>query len=422
MVSLPSGIALRAQETWAPDDAPWWALHVDDVDDARHLSSVRLDDVDDEVQVETRERLTRRMYAGTHAKTVVARSLRAGARRWMSPLEGTIGNHTGWVRALTAVDKLDRTIDKSSKKTTVCESDEKVSERMTRGSRWRFSAACNYVRVWDDVYDDGEAYALDVSSTNIFTGDILALAAGSWRCEDGKKEEKKDEEEEGEGLMGKQSAKEDEEAGVDGSIRRQHIRRLFCGVADGTVRGWDLRHISGGQPPALTPLDAAPAHAGRVSALLLCPPWLVSGCHGGTLRCHSALDLSPPPPPPSPSPSPSLSMGKQSGQRAAAGRVEDAHAGKVQALCLGPGGLVYSGGDDGWVRAWSLDPEKGTLASAGRFNILGGDDYGQTVRGGGDDSPGVRALCGLRRGGGGGCVGLVAGDSGGGLTMWTTEA
>jgi len=143
----------------------------------------------------------------------------------------------------------------------------------------------------------------------------------------------------------------------------------------------------------------------------------------------------------------------------------------VQALCLGPGGLVYSGGDDGWVRAWALDSGTGALAPVARYHVLGGrggDDIANDIakdgihaaaaaaaaadadaddnlegdagthavsgdskpsglgdtrrcrpeRGGDSPTPGVRALCALRVAGGGECVGLVAGDSEGGLSLW----
>ena len=65
---------LQRTGTWEPSDAPWWAMQADTA--------------------------TSWLYAGTHARTVVARDLGT-----MAPLTGLIGNHTGWVRALAAVEK-----------------------------------------------------------------------------------------------------------------------------------------------------------------------------------------------------------------------------------------------------------------------------------------------------------------------------
>ena len=90
--------------------------------------------------------------------------------------------------------------------------------------------------------------------------------------------------------------------------------------------------------------------------------------------------------------------------------------GKVQALCLGPDGLVYSGGDDGVVRAWRLDAKTGGLTRAGRYRVPGGGDDVEGDGGGG--GRGVRALCAVHHAVSGACVGLVAGDSEGGLSLW----
>jgi hypothetical protein len=134
----------------------------------------------------------------------------------------------------------------------------------------------------------------------------------------------------------------------------------------------------------------------------------VPALRGGSLRCHDAFDLS--------SSRPSCSPAFHTH--------EAAHAGKVHALCLGPGGLVYSGGDDGWVRAWTLDSATGALTPAGRYHVEGGGgdgdgDGGGSGDGGGDGGGvGVRALCAVRHAVSGECVGLAAGDSEGGLSLW----
>jgi hypothetical protein len=512
----------------------------------------------------------RRLYAGTHARTVVVRTLLpssttrhtsgdsddindvgdgvsdgygvdaresvgdgdavggsagvlgddnsvAERSTWIAPLAGSIGHHTGWVRALAAVDK------------TAAE----AAATEGGGDRWRFSAACNYVRVWDDREEQdhrdnlgtatgnrgGGASALtDVSSTKIFTGDILALAAGGWWTDavytNGSKEAVNEAGMKGVYEAGKEAVNEagmeavavkaageedaiDDSTGSSSSGERRYIRRLFCGVADGTIRGWSISDcgdnntavrdtatsiidtavsnmavnntavsntavsntavsntavnntavsntavsntavsntavsntavsntavsntavnntavsntavsntavsntavsntavsntavsntavsntavsntavsnmavsntgvnisttaVDGGSSrgkggnhgttssvcaPTLHLLAAAPAHAGRVSAVLLCPPWLISGCHGGSLRCHDARDLSP-----APHPTGQLAELQRSEQKGpVAGQPEPeqrseqhghpldaAHMGKVQAL------------------------------------------------------------------------------------------
>ena len=312
----------------------------------------------------------------------------------MAPMEGSVENHTGWVRALAAVRKTPGEMDGWEK-----DSDEKRHEQGNPGggSMWRFSAACNYVRVWDDQFEEDEegGCVRDVLSVKIFTGDILALAAGSLP-EDGDRS---------------QSAGE-----------RQPLRRLFCGVADGTVRGWDVAQadspLAASRAPDLTPLPSAvSAHDARVAALVLRPPWLISGCLGGTLHVHDAVDLS--------APGAAAREGRDGPNTCGTA----AHEGAVRALCVGPGGLVYSGGDDGWIRAWRLDEASGRLAPAGQWRnpsekprgAEGEDDGREGELGRGGKSAGVRALCALFAADRDEeCVGMVAGDGGGGLTLWMT--
>jgi len=217
----------------------------------------------------------------------------------LAVLTGVVGNHTGWVRALAAVEKTAEEAGSSAvaggggqwkgegmgagrarqillaRSSTRTLSLRILSEMASydvlriicqalrmgaaaRGGQWRFSAACNFVRVWEDrgvdsagsVGSVGSARSdalADVFSASIFTGDILALAAGAWEEE--------------------------------GALHR----RLFCGVADGTVRGWEILSTPpqssttaaacGAAQPNMRPLGNAPKHAGRVSALLLHPPW-----------------------------------------------------------------------------------------------------------------------------------------------------
>lgn len=90
---------------------------------------------------------------------------------------------------------------------------------------------------------------------------------------------------------------------------------------------------------------------------------------------------------------------------------------------------VYSGGDDGLVRAWVLDSKTGGLTSAGRCHVVGGVDdggderkYPYCIDGIGGGGRGVRALCAVHHAVSGECVGLVAGDSEGGLSLWMTTS
>jgi WD40 repeat protein len=269
---------------FGPDDAPWWCL-----------------DVDDDY-----------LYAGTHARTVVAR---VAADPDLPPLPGAVEDHTGWVRALASAPKTSR----------------EIAADPDAGDRWRFSAACNVIRVWHDVFrdeeyesspsgedededataseSDSETSALeDAGSASIFTGDVLSLASSRGR--------------------------------------------LFAGVAYGTVRGWTLESIPeislsdtvddrrptgrATRTPTLAAMAASPTMNGRVSALHATRDgrWVVAGDASGALAVFPASDLSD---------TPEVST-----------RLRDAHRGRVRALCEGPRGTVCSAGEDGVLRAWRV--------------------------------------------------------------------
>ena len=284
-------VRFRRDVQFGPDDAPWWCL-----------------DVDEDY-----------LYAGTHARTVVAR---VAADPDLPPLPGAVEDHTGWVRALASAPKTSR----------------EIAADPDAGDRWRFSAACNVIRVWHDVFRDeedesspsdededegedatdsdagSETSALeDVGSASIFTGDVLSLASSRGR--------------------------------------------LFAGVADGTVRGWTLENITkislsdtvddrrptGGatRTPTLAAMAASPAMDGRVSALHATRDgrWVVAGDASGALAVFPASDLS--------------------DNSEVSTRVRDAHRGRVRALCEGPGGTVCSAGEDGVLRAWRVGVDVG---------------------------------------------------------------
>ena len=137
--------------------------------------------------------------------------------------------------------------------------------------------------------------------------------------------------------------------------------------------------------------------------------FVVSGCHGGMLRSWSTSDLAP------------------------RGSVQDAHgANGVKVRCLfacsigfrsGDGGSVgdggvggvdfYSGGDDGWVRAWSVDGSTGTIRSVDDASFL----VSKMEDGAGVDPAHRRAKCGQSRRSPVGGV-LVVGDDRGVLSTW----
>ena len=289
-------VRFRRDVQFGPDDAPWWCL-----------------DVDEDY-----------LYAGTHARTVVAR---VAADPDLPPLPGAVENHTGWVRALASAPKTSR----------------EIAADPDAGDRWRFSAACNVIRVWHDVFRDeedesspsdvdvdvdvdedatasesesdsesgsgSETSALeDVGSASIFTGDVLSLASSRGR--------------------------------------------LFAGVADGTVRGWTLENIPeislsdtvddrrptcrATRTPTLAAMAASPTMDGRVSALHATRDgrWVVAGDASGALAVFPASDLS--------------------DNSEVSTRIRAAHRGRVRALCEGPGGTVCSAGEDGVLRAWRV--------------------------------------------------------------------
>lgn len=362
----PSSGAMAPRERLAPADgsAPWWCVVSAGDGDA--------------------------VYVGTHARDARA----VDARRIVaehhpsdaSRRKSRVSNHTGWVRAVAVLPRDD---------------DDRYDDEEDVGPLWGFSAACNVVRAWRDI-GDGNLSDVPSGDVQIFTGDILALATTSGR--------------------------------------------LFCGVADGTVRGWSVRICGGGRgiesqrgreregaaggPVAMSPLrrpdDQSPEqtelhpahprdHPGRVAALVAVgrtprdERFVVSGCHGGMLRSWSTSDLAP------------------------RGSVQDAHGpngAKVRCLfacsigfrsgdggSVGDGGVggvdFYSGGDDGWVRAWSVDGSTGTIRSVDDASFLVSSEDGAGVGPASHRPAGVRAIAEVPGGGV-----LVVGDDRGVLSTW----
>ena len=90
------------------------------------------------------------------------------------------------------------------------------------------------------------------------------------------------------------------------------------------------------------------------------------------------------------------------------GRVVDAHGpngSKVRCIVNARGGDAvdcYSGGDDGWVRAWAVDAGSGEI----------GEVVDRSFRAVDEGSGGVRAIAHLRGGS------LVVGDDRGVLSAW----
>ena len=161
------GIELVRDASFGDDDAPWWCLAVDD----------------------------EWLFAGTHGRKV---KVRLAVDADLETLPGAIANHTGWVRALAFVRKTPRELERARavrprkgkaslrnlRKASASAAANDAPPPPTTGDTWRFSAACNVVRVWqdsfafdedDEVYENGGAVA-DVGSARIFTGDILCLA------------------------------------------------------------------------------------------------------------------------------------------------------------------------------------------------------------------------------------------------------
>lgn len=320
------GIELVRDASFGDDDAPWWCLAVDD----------------------------EWLFAGTHGRKV---KVRLAVDADLETLPGAIANHTGWVRALAFVRKTPRELERAVRnavrvrkaslrnlrKAGASAAANDAPPPPTTGDTWRFSAACNVVRVWqdsfafdedDEVYENGGAVA-DVGSARIFTGDILCLA------------------------------------GVRAS--RSGDRFLIAGVADGTVRGWRVCEGPNGtcDAPVMLPIVAngiaeeeslvtrhetnpksaafADLRGGRVAALFplsdafpdddVLSRFVVAGCRDGTLGCVDAETLSV---------SPRIAAHER--------RREDAFQTRrtkgVACVCAGPKNTVASGGDDGIVRLW----------------------------------------------------------------------
>ena len=355
----PSSGALAPRERLAPADgsAPWWCIVPAGDGDA--------------------------VYVGTHARdarAVDARRIVASSNHGpdASRRPTRVSNHTGWVRAIAVLRRDD-------------EDDEDDEDEDDGG--WGFSAACNVVRAWRDV---GDGNLSDAGGAREFTGDILALATSSGR--------------------------------------------LFCGVADGTVRGWSVRagggrgiesrrgragregrvamfplrrpddsNNAGGDEQ--TELHPARDHPGRVAALVAVghprERFVVSGCHGGTLRSWTASNLSP-----------RGTVRDAHGPNGATVRCAAAASGFRSEGRKGGGGGgggvdFYSGGDDGWVRAWAVDGTTGEIRSVDDASFLVSSDDGAGVGPVTHRPAGVRAIAEVPGGGV-----LVVGDDRGVLSTW----
>ena len=373
------GVELVRDASFGDDDAPWWCLAVDD----------------------------QWLFAGTHGRKV---KVRLAMDADLEKLPGAIANHTGWVRALASVRKTPGEMERSRAPASTDTSAKRLTEDappppMT-GDAWRFSAACNVVRVWQDSFafdeDDGGGATsgnaggavADVGSARIFTGDILCLA------------------------------------GVQTPPRGD--RFLIAGVADGTLRGWrvcESRDAGERVVPVMRPIreresDAsdesdddgfaekvADLRGGRVAALFPLADafpendawshFVVAGCRDGTLGCVDAETLGVSP-------------------RVAAHGTERRENRGVACVCAGPGNTVASGGDDGIVRLWraraaapNANPAArrvACLAPAGSSAREDGHEGEPTKRN-------TRALCAVRDASGA-RVGVLAGDEAGGLTLY----
>lgn len=302
------------------DDAPWWCLQVDDD----------------------------WMYYGTHTRKV---RVRLAVDSELEKLPGCIENHTGWVRAMAKVKKTQNELSEGND--TSNDSPNGTPPPPTTGDTWRFSAACNVVRVWqdsfgfdeDDLVETDESYEddddddsntsaiIDVNTTSIFTGDILCMT------------------------------------GVEVSCDTQNERFLLVGVTDGTVRGWHVDENVRGKKhtaPVMRPIlrecspsaDTESAHpdtspgsfvedvavdlgCGRVTDLHVLGEnneyKVVAGCRDGTIGLVDVRDLST---------SPRVT--------AHAKPNKNAKLKGVAALCAGPNNTVCSIGDDGNVKLWKV--------------------------------------------------------------------
>jgi hypothetical protein len=259
-------LELVRDASFGDDDAPWWCLAVDE----------------------------EWLFAGTHGRKV---KVRLAVDADLEKLPGAIANHTGWVRALASVRKTPNELERARRSPRLpatatgpedaffeARNDSNISPP-TFGNAWRFSAACNVVRVWQDSFafdeddemgdvgDDALSSAVvDAGETKIFTGDVLCLA-------------------------GFQTATRS----PNGSSRF-----LIAGVADGTVRGWrvcESPDTSKPDAPVMVPIEKrfAETNGGRVQTLFalaevfpkddLMSRLVVFGCRDGTLGCVDAETL-----------------------------------------------------------------------------------------------------------------------------------
>ena len=412
-------LELVRDASFGDDDAPWWCLAVDE----------------------------EWLFAGTHGRKV---KVRLAVDADLEKLPGAIANHTGWVRALASVRKTPNELERARRSPRLPGASATGPEDDTRnsispptfGNAWRFSAACNVVRVWQDSFafdeddemgdvgDDALSSAVvDVGETKIFTGDVLCLA-------------------------GFQTATRS----PNGSSRF-----LIAGVADGTVRGWRVVESPDTSKPSNAPVMVpitkrfVETNGGRVQTLFalaevfpkddLMSRLVVFGCRDGTLGCVDAETLIASP------------------LRVKAHTLEDAFeeaqnkkASGVACLCAGPRNTVASGGDDGIVRLWrakkrrlsesektndvlsttgsnsggdvanvtcvSLEPAGGTRERTGDDgddvpspNARGEEEGEKTEK----KSAGTRCLCAVRDASGA-RVGVLAGDRAGGLTLYVAAS
>ena len=397
------GIELVRDASFGDDDAPWWCLAVDE----------------------------EWLFAGTHGRKV---KVRLAVDADLEKLPGAIANHTGWVRALASVRKTPRELERASHirarlprlpgtgpEDAFFDARDVVSPPTT-GNAWRFSAACNVVRVWQDSFafdeddvndvDDALGAVVDVGSTKIFAGDVLCLA-------------------------GFQTAKKN----------KSGHRFLLAGVADGTVRGWRVAEAPATKPdaPVMLPMETfAETRGGRVQTLFALAEvfpadetmsrFVVAGCRDGTLGCVDAETLET---------SPRVKAHTSKKKRKASG---------VSCLCAGPSNTVASGGDDGIVRLWraelrASESEKTndvanaayvSLEPAGGFRVErtgdGADDVSSLPSAREEEvgekkekekesgvPPGARCLCAVRDASGA-RVGVLAGDRAGGLTLYVAAS
>lgn len=417
-------LELVRDASFGDDDAPWWCLAVDE----------------------------EWLFAGTHGRKV---KVRLAVDADLEKLPGAIANHTGWVRALASVRKTPNELERARRSPRLpgasatgpedaffeARNDSNISPP-TFGNAWRFSAACNVVRVWQDSFafdeddemgdvgDDALSSAVvDVGETKIFTGDVLCLA-------------------------GFQTATRS----PNGSSRF-----LIAGVADGTVRGWRVVESPDTSKPSNAPVMVpitkrfVETNGGRVQTLFalaevfpkddLMSRLVVFGCRDGTLGLVDAETL------------------LASPARVKAHTLEDAFEEKqkqkasgVACLCAGPKNTVASGGDDGIVRLWrakkrrlsesektndvlsttgsnsggdvanvtcvSLEPAGGTRERTGDDgddvpspNARGEEEGEKTEK----KSAGTRCLCAVRDASGA-RVGVLAGDRAGGLTLYVAAS